>query len=336
MIESRANRKLQAPSSRRKLMRPFLPAVALLALGSSALAGPKPPASATFEPEIGYTYASGNYMDLRLANRAGDKAILVHRTGFGALRSFDLSPSGSLIHPAEWRQIAYADGSGLYHRPWNFDPEGRIVIGSHQLLYGGPGVVEGVDLHPDRNIPKLAFSVIGDGNFAGIYVSDIFGSTIQTPIQILTGWNVFSVRWHPGNLDIFFSGYRKGTSDPVGIHRLFWGTFTVSPVIENLQVPVEFDVVRPPTSGAFRPDGFALNAGASGGIRSYSFAGVPGPLLAEGRLAHFNCASDAIIHRAAATRKPPTRITYLSGGFETWSTDSNIHHTDWIPRSPCV
>ena len=34
-------------------MRPFLPAFALLALGSSALAGPKPPTTAEFEPEIG-------------------------------------------------------------------------------------------------------------------------------------------------------------------------------------------------------------------------------------------------------------------------------------------
>ncbi|MDP3676201.1 MAG: hypothetical protein Q8R44_14085 [Novosphingobium sp.] len=130
-------------------MRPFLPALALLALGSSALAGPKPPASPVFEPEIGYTYASGNYMDLRLANRVGDKAILVHRTGFGALGSFDLSDEAT-------RRIAYTDGGKLYVRIWETGT--AVAVSGPDPVYEGPKLVEAMDFSPKGD--RLAFTVL--------------------------------------------------------------------------------------------------------------------------------------------------------------------------------
>ena len=128
-------------------MRPLIPALALL-LGSSALAAPKPPTSADFQPEIAYTYSSGSSTDLRLANRAGDKAVLVHRSSAG-IGLFDLSVEGP-------NRIAYRAGDGLFVRTWSAKPV--TISEPPQTIYTGS--TEGVDFSPDGS--ELAFATLGD------------------------------------------------------------------------------------------------------------------------------------------------------------------------------
>ncbi|MDP3676202.1 MAG: hypothetical protein Q8R44_14090 [Novosphingobium sp.] len=94
---------------------------------------------------------------------------------------------------------------------------------------------------------------------------------------------------------------------------------------------MDFDLSRPPVPLT----GARIVAHIQGVIGLWRTDGLPDGDIASGSLAHFNCGNDAIIHRAAAVRRPPTRITFLGGGFQTWSTDSNIHHTDWMLRGPC-
>lgn len=313
-------------------MRPLLPALALLMLGSSAFAGPKPPATNVFEPEIGYTYASGNYMDLRLANRAGDKAVLVHRTAFGALGSFDLSDEAS-------KRIAYQDGGKLYVRSWQ-TTNGAVSIGAPSLIFAGPGRAESMDVSPDGS--KLAFSVNATPDFpdyGGIGIYYLNSPSPADPV-ILTGWQVFTVRWHPTEDQIvLFVGRRLGTTEPLNIHRFYPANGGVELFLALPSSPIEFDVTRPSATIFGFGHGVAFNYGSV--PRIYFNTTGYGQVLAEGTLAHFNCRNDAIIHRAFATRRPPTRISYLRAGdgatqFDTWSTDSNIHHTDWMPRVPCA
>lgn len=305
-------------------MRPFLPALILLALGSSALAGPKPPASAVFEPEIGYTYASGNYMDLRLANFLGDKAILVHRTAFGALGAFDLSDETAKL-------IVYQDGGKLFVRSWQ-NTGGPVTVSGATLIYSGPDLAEIPDFSPDAS--KIAFSVLSP-NRPGIKIYD-FNQT-EPLSTALEGWRVFTVRWHPSQQALLFVGYQDGTTDPAQIHRLDLATGLVSTVVSGLLSPIQFDVGRPVSSQFFSPAAMAVNSQGSSRVDLHDLGGAYVRPIAEGQLAHFNCKNDAIIHRAFATRRPPTRITFLAGtSYFTWSTDSNIHHTDWIRRVPCV
>ena len=303
-------------------MRPFLPAFALLALGSSALAGPKPPTTAEFEPEIGYTYASGNYMDLRLANRAGDKAILVHRTGFGKLRSFDLSDEAS-------KRIVYIDDTTLFVRTWSII-NGAVAIGGPDPIFAGPGLPEIPDFSPDGS--KIAFSVLSPTE-PGIRIYDFNAPAAGTPL-LLTGWNAFTVRWHPDGQRIYFSGYQSGMTSS---KRLFlWDpqTGSVDRISNAENVGFGFDVGR---SNFFSPseiialdvpprvDIFNAAGGLLGNFRNRS-------------LAHFHCSGNALIARNDATRRRSVFIFYLFGAApdETWSADSNIHHTDWMRRVPCV
>lgn len=311
------------------MTRMALAATGLLAIASAATAGPKPPVSSTFAPEIGYTYASGNYMDLRLANRTGSQAILVHRTAFGALGSFDLSDELS-------KRIAYQDGGRLHVRAWQKSGDTVSVTAPTEIEFG-PGRAEVADFSPDGS--KLAFSFGGSPDLGGVMVYDFnvaddpLTSERENLSPVLGGWQVFTVRWHPFENALLFVGHVLNDGQPPRIHRLDLGTGAVSVAVDGLSFPINFDVTR---SWPLSVAGIVANQRDSSLLRLYGFDGTSPTTLAEGSFAHFNCRNDAIIHRAFAVRRPPTRITYLAGGFETWSTDSNIHHTDWMPRVPCA
>ena len=304
-------------------MRPLIPALALLALGSSALAGPKPPASAMFEPEIGYTYASGNYMDLRLANRAGDMAILVHRTGFGKLRSFDLADENA-------KRIAYNDDTRLYAQQWSTQGGVPSIVGEPDLIFDGPGMPEIPDFSPDGG--KLAFSVLSPSE-PGIRLYD-FSAPTTGSVLALGGYSVFTVRWHPDGQSIYFSGYPSGTTDPKRLFRLYLATGSVVRVSSAENFGFGFDVGR---GGAAIKPLLALDNATN--LDFYALDGTPAGFgLLRRSLARFNCGNTALIARNLATRKQSVSIQ--SGAQfsqqETWSIDPNIHHTDWMRRVPCV
>ena len=303
-------------------MRSLLPALALLALSSSAFAGPKPPATNVFEPEIGYTYASGNYMDLRLANRAGDKAILVHRTGFGKLRSFDLSDEAS-------KRIVYNDDTTLFVRSWSTS-NGTVSIGAPSAIFAGPGLPEISDLSLDGS--KVAFSVLSPTD-PGIRIYDFNNPEVGAPLA-LSGWHVFTVRWHPDTESIFFSGYPSNTSEPKRLYRWYLPSGQIERIsgLENFGFGFDIGV-----SNLFSvPVIIALDV--SSRVDIYNAAGGLHGNFPDRSLAHFRCSGNALIARNNATRKRSVMIFYLFGGGqdEIWSTDSNIHHTDWMRRIPCV
>lgn len=296
--------------------------LALLALGSPAIAGPKPPTTANFQPEIIYSYASGNYTDLRLANRAGDQAILVHRSTTG-LGLFDASIEGP-------NRIAYREGLGLFVRTWSSNP---VTVSAPQPIYSGPGSPEGVDFSPDGG--ELAFATLGTNSQIFIYN---FAQGELT--SVLNSYSVILVRWDPVDRVLYFSGSPKLSGSPYSLRKLDLRLADLPETPEDERVTalfpasgglVDFDVSRAPVTNAET----RLLVHVQSEIGLWRTDGSFDRKVADGSNAHFNCRNDAIIHRAFATRRPPTRITHLSGGFETWSTDSNISRTDWIPRVPC-
>jgi hypothetical protein len=299
-------------------------AASLLVISTIAAAAPKPPANGTFTPEIGYTYASGSTMDLRLANRAGYKAILVHRTGYGKLRSFDLSDSAS-------RRIAYTDGEKLYLRRWEID-NGAIKVLPAQLIYDG--LVDRMDFKQDGS--RLAFTTIGEAAPASIFTFSP-GEEGAQPVPILTGWQVLGLRWDPTDQGyLYFWGGPFGASTR-SLHRIPEAGGTPERISMELS-GAEFDVIRTglSPSGVF----MAVSAGSEAvfynTLDSTAF-NYPAFTLKSTSHVHFNCKNDHIIARDLRARRQAVAITkiYPKSTPVIWSSDANIHHTDWIAQVPC-
>jgi hypothetical protein len=313
--------------------RNFLSAVCLLAVSSAVLAGPKPPTTSSFAPEIGYTYASGNYKDLRLANRAGDKAILVHRTSYGSSLTFDLSDEGT-------KRIAYQDAGRLFIRTWSVTTSAVSV--SNPVAIPLPiGRAERMDFSPDGG--KLAVSYIATPEFrdqGGLNVVDL--NRVDDPatpadervLPVLSNWHVFRVRWSaadPGN--IYFWGAPYSSGRPASFYKVS-ETGATPPVEVVLELTgADFDMGRPSASGPV----MIVSAGSSAVVYN-DFAGFyPAFTVGQTALAHFNCKNDAVIGRDYRTRREAISITTLSPrSTVVWSSDTAIHETDWLQRVPCV
>lgn len=304
-------------------MRPFLPALALLALGSSALAAPKPSATADFQPEFAYTYASGSSVDLRLANRAGDKAILVHRSTSG-IGLFDVSIEGP-------NRIAYRSGTGFFMQSWLENP---LRVTAPDPIYTGPGIVEGVDFSPDGS--ELAFATLGDDS--RIFIYDVGSESLSSVLQ---RYSVFQVRWDPNFRVLYFTGKLRDSPDPTRVHMLDLRVADlpatlpderVTPLFTPASSLLIFDLSHKPVAAE---DTRILIHGLDE-ISLWRTDGFRDRILFPGNNAHFNCGNDAIVHRTAGSRRITTRISDLAGNFETWSSDPNIHRTDWIPQVPCL
>lgn len=306
-------------------LRPIVPILTLTICASAVVAAKpsSPPPSNNFDPEIAYSYASGNYMDLRLANRQGSAAVLVHRAAFGALSTFDLAPeSGDGPN-----RISFAErDKGLFVKTWTKNPVS--VSASAQQIHPGP--IEGSDFSPDAS--KLAFSVIG--TTPAIMIHDFAAPSDQPALRILTNqYYAFWVRWDPSGEAIYFSGGQPNGSGPIKLYRIdASSTDGIATPLFDLPNGLSIDVTRPPASDASR-----LVYDFYGSIFLAKLDGTERVKLTDGALAHFNCNNSAIIHRGVG-RKRPTLITARANPQSptTWSTDSNIHHTDWLQRSPCV
>lgn len=309
-------------------MRTSLVEAAALIFFAFALVSAKPPAQpANFDPEIGYTYASGNYMDLRLANRAGSAAILVHRSAFGAISGFDLAPEQSEAGAVQ--RIAFIDRENLFVKTWTKNPV--AVSGTPELLYDGIGTVETVDFSPDGS--QLVFNTLGNDVFK-IIVHDFAPDAGQESQRIVpTNLLVSKVRWDDTGNSIFVIGRpTESPTDAPALYRVdLSGNATKLRDLPSSNTLLDFDVSKAPPS-----DGSRIAMGASGEVSLLAFSGALQRIAAKGSLAHFNCNNTAIIHRGA-DRKRSTTITSLLPNVspQTWSSDSNIHHTDWLQRLPC-
>lgn len=298
-------------------------AAAICATGLVAAKPSKPPPSTTFEPEIAYSYASGSYMDLRLANRQGTAAVLVHRGAYGALSTFDLAPEAA----GAPNRISFAErDKGLFVKTWTKNPV--TISATAQSIHPGP--VESSDFSPDAN--ELVFSVIGAS--PAIVIHD-FAATGDQPTQrvLSTRYYAFWVRWNPAGGAIFFSGGPSDGNGPIKLYSLdITSTDGIATELFDMPNPIGVDVTRPPSSDASRVvyDYF-------GALYLSKLDGSDRSKLTDGSLAHFNCSNSAVIHRGAGRRRP-TLITSLASpqAPATWSSDSNIHHTDWLHRSPCL
>jgi hypothetical protein len=292
---------------------------------SIALAGKKPPTTAPFVPDIGYTYSSGNYTDVRLANRAGTQAILVHRTNFAAIGGFDLSRDDS-------RRIAYVDHSQIYVRTWS-DAGGSVSISPATAVYLGPGLAHGVDFSPDGS--QLAFGVGGQTD-VGLYIASLPGGT---PQRVLDGYEAFDPRWDPSGNFIYFWGAPVSGTGPT-IYKYDVAADTVAPLIPLAPGQlINFDVTRPsgdPSSARLIVDHRDSNDQPMV-LRLWTTDGQLVGSVTEGTKAHFNCSNSAVIHHDWAIRRVPVAITNVDGTGQTiWSSDSNIHRTDWMPRAICA
>ena len=297
----------------------------LIAVSTIAIAAPKPPTNSAFEPEIGYTYASGSTMDLRLANRAGDKAILVHRTGYGKLRSFDLSDSVSKL-------ISYTDGEKLYLRQWD-TINGAVSVLPARLIYDGP--VDRMDLKQDGS--GLAFSTIGESAPASILTFNPGDPTAQ-PIPILTGWQVLGLRWDPSDQGYLYFWGGPFETNTRSLHRIPEAGGTPQRITMELS-GAEFDVRR--TGQSFNEALMAVSAGSEAVFYASLDPTVfnrPAFTLKNTSHVHFNCNNDHVIARDLRSRRQAVAITKISpmSGPVIWSSDANIHHTDWIARVPCI
>lgn len=305
--------------------------ILVVAAGTAALAtglafaAKKPPANAPFVPEIGYTYASGNYEDVRLANRDGSQAILVHRTAFGALGGFDLSRD-------DVRRIAYVDldAGGVFVRAWS-DTGGNVSVSAPTTIYSGSDFPHGVDFSPDGS--RLAYGVSGTN--PGLYIYSFADGSTQSFLQ---DRDVFDPRWDPvGGHIYFWSGSPDGS---LAIYKYDLASSSVTPLIP---VPAgqfsNYDLTRPTGNSAdtrlivdqrdANDEPMMLGLWTSDGQFDRD--------VTDGTKAHFNCSNSEIIHHDWAIRRVPVAVTNVATGVTSrWSGDSNIRRTDWLPRAVCA
>lgn len=309
--------------------------IALILAGSAAFAGKRPPSTATFVPEIAYNYNSGDYGELRLSNREGTAAVLVHRSStYAGIPRFDLAP-------VDVKRIAFTEKFDtkrvLRFTTWN-STDGKVTVGTPQTLYEGVGNVWEVEFSPDGQ--RIAFWVSGDGvNRINIY--HFADNRIET---ILDGHGGAGLAWHPSGNFLYYhvadyGGHVYRVRTDAGLQP------KGDPIVSYGEVS-DIDTSRSAATGdsggfivSFRnqaqstepmktvfhaDDGQTVSAGKI-------YLDESGAPLA-GYLGHYNCSNTAFIHRIYTSRKQHTGYYDLaSRKVNGFSTDNNINFTDWMP-----
>ena len=316
-------------------MRHLLVSAATLALigsmvgSTAAVGGPKQPTAASFDPEFAYSYASSNYVDLRLANRAGTAAILVNRSTSGG--TFDVSPPVA----DQPNRIVYGADKNLWYRTWTKVAGQPISIGSPILIMSG-GFSESPDVSPDGR--RVVFLTNVYEPLGGIALYDFNApSGTDNPRSVLNGYAVYSVRWSPSGDALYFLGTLGGAGS-AKIWRLDMTTPAATPTeyFSTPGQPFNMDVSRP--QGDPSKDLLVFDEYGGG----MNFVNLAGAYVAReenwGTSAHFNCSNTQIVHRLYGSGRGDrlVKITTLAdGASETWSKDGNIRNLDWVTRSPC-
>lgn len=289
---------------------------------------PKPaptPTPAPFVPEIAYSYTSGKTSDLRLANRDGSAAVLVHRTS-GRLGRFDLSSEAA-------HKIAYTENGDVWIRTWTVSP---FSVSNPQMLFDGPpvdskgdGIVQ-VDFSPDDS--KVVF-----GSQHQIFLYDFASRDVVTlgPRH----WNLGQVRWSSDGQSILFISQEEGEAARAG------GLWRIDPETQEMTRirsmdenfdDYDFDVGRT-TAGTLLLGAWVQFKSLFLYTADAQATGVKIPNAQDG---HYNCSDTYVIHRVPVIASNgglsfTTGITQIGGPTTAWSSDTKIGRTDWLRRSQC-
>ena len=285
---------------------------ALIAIGGAPVSAQKGKPSSPVNPEIGFTYASGNYMDLRLANENGTGAVTLHRGAFGSLGQFDLGPRTQM-------QIAFTENRDLKLLTYEPTGNGSLRTVGVDVIYDGPLSVDALSFSNDGS--KIAFfgSSATDNQ---IMIYDVGSRTIS---PLTSGDYAATLAWyHDG------SGLVYRTAIP-HVGYAIKEVMLDGSLRQLLQEPNIEHVDTARTSKDLlvsysRPGIDEIRVGR------WSDGSYQQERVVAGLLAHFNCLDTRFIYRGFARMKRPTyKYTYSSNSSSTFSTDSNVHHTDWMP-----
>lgn len=293
-----------------------LTALIVVALATSAPAqkGGKPKPGASLNPEIAYTYASGNYMDLRLANEDATGAVTLHRSGYGAISQFDLGPRAQ-------RQIALIDDRDLKLLTYEPTGSGSVQTVGVETIYAGPGDVTSLSFSPDGS--TVAFFAVSDGTGGIIRYYDVATGTISDGATI--GFAFYMAWYHDGSGLVYANCDDQCSS--YSVHEaLLDGSTRVLLTEANIE---HVDTARTSKDLLISYSRPGLNEIRVGLWRNGSYSNER---VVAGLLAHFNCDDSRFIYRGYARMKRPTyKYSFASNTSSTFSTDSDIHHTDWMP-----
>lgn len=301
--------------------------------------GDDPPAE-PFAPSIAYFEESRKSKDLKLANRAGDQACLVVRSGSGSpkLQAFE--------YHAATKMLAYSIGNtGIFLASWGSDP---CTIGEGTLIRGqvAPG---SMDFSPDGQYlvwrePDENYT--GFGTAARIIIYDLSaGTTSEVSLKAWGGvrpewgvngeWGLSQVHFSPdfatSNELIFVGGSldgRFGEYDSLFAYDID-ETSVPRKLLDGASIGFDFvlSVTNPGGTGQAKVaftnnnNGQVIQLPINGGATS-SFAGYE---------PEYSCDNSELIHRKdASSRKNEIRITSADGSStETWSKAS-LRFFDWF------
>jgi hypothetical protein len=316
--------------------------VALLAItlaSTMAVAGSKPTGGSAFVPEIGYIYDTGNSGDLRLANREGTAAILVHRAPVSAgIKHFDLAPRGV-------NRVAFTEQDANYARvlkltSWYTDSSGSVKVDAPQQLYFGFGQdrVSSVEFSPDGQ--KLAFWIFGNG-FSRILIHDFHTGSTSTLVEEHGG---FGLSWHPsGSFIYYYANNGFGVSSVFRVPVEEGPQARGTPVVSYGEIH-DIDTSRPGGTGdangflvSYRNPitrlintAFYVDDGTAASLVRVNtdLSGAALPSL----LGHYNCDNTKFIYRISSAMKRDVGYFDIATKQTTgFSTDSKINATDWMP-----
>ncbi|HEU5285483.1 MAG TPA: hypothetical protein VFU20_03100 [Sphingomicrobium sp.] len=293
-------------------MNRFAAACVLLTLATSAPAQKGKPTT-PLTPEIAYTYASGNYMDLRLANEDGTGAVTLHRGAYGAITQFDLGPRSQM-------QVAFLENRDLKLLTYEPTGTGNVRTSGVVTLYAGPG-----------NVDSLSFSL--DGSKIAIFVQEQDNNRIlalDTANGAVTelgkvNW-AFYLAWYHDGSGVVYKDLDQATSQYVVRELLLDGANQLLLSEANIEHVDTARTSKDLLVSYSRPGLDEIRVGR------WSNGNYSNERVVAGLLAHFNCNDTRFIYRGYARMKRPTyKYSYATNSNSTFSTDNDIHHTDWMP-----
>lgn len=319
-------------------MRAQIAILAITLTSAIAIAGPKTVTSSVFVPEIGYTYNTSRSSDLRLSNREGTAAILVHRAPTSAvIRAFDLAPRG--VNRITFIEQGADFAKVLKLSTWRTDDAGNIKVTPSEQLYTGPGKdnLFEVEFSPDGQ--KLAFWVSGNG-FSRVLVHD-FGTGTVTPL--VEGHGGFGLSWHPSGKFLYYYQAGNGGSNVFRVPT-DQGQQTTGTAVAFYGQIHDIDTSRPGTTGDANGFMVSYRNPATNRINTafYTDDGSTATLakiyndatgaVLPSLLGHYNCENTKFIYRISDTIKRDVAYYDIATRQKTsFSTDSNINFTDWMP-----
>lgn len=289
-------------------------AIAFLLLTAAApVSAQKGKPTVSLNAEIGYTYASGNYMDLRLANEDGTGAVTLHRGVFGGIGQFDLGPRAQ-------RQIAFTENRLLKLLTYEPTGTGSVRTTSVVTLFSSTGMAESPSFSLDGS--KIAFFIQEPGN-TRISIVDVPGGAVTDlgPVSYAS-----NLAWYYDGSGLVYRDYDSATSQYVIRELLLDGSNRLLLSEPNIEHVDTARTSKDLLVSYSRPGLDEIRVGR------WSNGSYTNERVVAGLLAHFNCSDTRFIYRGFARMKRPTyKYDYATNTSSTFSTDNNIHHTDWMP-----